>query len=265
MSTAPSETSRWGWLGRLFPAVAGRRPPDPSPFSHVVPLGLSCRVTHQVRRFTGIGIAYPFDWWLSPLAGLAGYLADPDPRRIYAPDRLLEVREEGRLKAIRSIEFGVELFHEFPRIRIPVDGVEVSVVAPDWATHIGAARDKHAQRLGRLLATDQPGNRILFVRHRYDAELADPAPAAVVRALDAALQSLWRKAKVELLLVNVPCDGRLPAGVRRVAIEDVPGPPGDEWQGDSTHWRAAFEAQGIRLRDDAGLGAPTQWYNQPPD
>ena len=163
--------------------------------------------------------------------GIARYLADPDPYRIYAPSRLEEVREDGRVKAIRSIDFGIELFHEFPRVRIPVNGVEVSVVAPDWAAHIGAAREKHAVRLRRLLATDKPGNRILFVRHRYDADLPDPAPCAGILALHSALRVHWSNAQFELLLVNVPSDGRLPTGVRSVTIEDVPGPPGNEWQG----------------------------------
>ena len=265
MSQAPSNTDWWGWWGRWR---AGQKPApltDDLPFSHVVPLGLSCRVTHQLRRFSGIGIAYPFDWWISPLSGIARYLADPDPERIYSPSRLEEVIDDGRLKAIRSVDFGIELFHEFPRIRIPVDGAEVSVVAPDWQAHIAAAREKHSARLQRLLATNEPGNRILFVRHRYDADIAGPAPATDIRALHSALMAGWPKAQVELLLVNVPSDGKLPKGVRSVVFEDVPGPPGQEWQGDSAPWGAAFEAQQIRLREDAHADAPSQWHNQPPD
>ncbi len=265
MFQAPSNTHWWGWWGRWR---AGQNPApvvDDVPFSHVVPLGLSCRVTHQVRRFSGIGIAYPFDWWLSPISGLARYLADPDPERIYAPSRLEEVLEDGRLKAIRSVEFGIELFHEFPRVRVPVDGAEVSVVAPDWEAHIGSAKEKHSARLQRLLATDQPGNRILFVRHRYDANLQGPAPGADIHAMHSALQAQWPRAQIELLLVNVPSDSRLPTGVRSVSIEDVPGPPGHEWQGSSAPWQAAFEAQRIQLRADANADAPAQWYNQPPD
>lgn len=265
MSHAPSNTDWWGWWGRWRAGQEPAAPGDDSPFSHVVPLGLSCRVTHQLRSFSGIGVAYPFDWWISPLSGLTRYLADPDPDRIYAPSRLEEVRGDGLLKAIRSIEFGIELFHEFPRIRIPVNGVEVSVVAPDWATHIGAAREKHAARLQRLLATDKPGNRILFVRHRYDADLPDPAPGAGILALHSALRVQWSTAQIELLLVNVPSDGRLPRGVRSVTIEDLPGPPGQEWRGDGAPWQAALDAQRIRLCEGAGGDAPSQWYNQPPD
>jgi len=265
MFRAPSNTDWWGWWGRWRAGHEPAPPRDYYTFIHLVPLGLSCRVTHQVRRFSGLGIAYPFDWWISPLSGLARYLADPDPDRIYAPSRLEEVREEGRVKAIRSIDFGIELFHEFPRVRIPVNGVEVSVVAPDWAAHIGAAREKHAVRLRRLLATDKTGNRILFVRHRYDADLPDPAPCAGILALHSALRVHWSNAQFELLLVNVPSDGRLPTGVRSVTIEDVPGPPGNEWQGDGGPWQAAMESQRISLREDAHVDAPSQWSNHPPD
>jgi hypothetical protein len=265
MFKAPSNMDWWGWWERWR---AGKEPApviDDLPFSHLVPLGLSCRVTHQVRRFSDIGIAYPFDWWLSPLSGLARYLADPDPERIYSPSRLEEVLEDGRIKAIRSIEFGIELFHEFPRLRIPVNGAEVSVVAPDWEAHIGAAREKHSVRLQRLLATNQSGNRILFVRHRYDADRQGPAPAADIRALHSALQAKWSKTQIVLMLVNVPSDGPLPTGVRSVSIEDVPGPSGHEWQGSSAPWQAAFETQRIRLRAGADVDSPAQWCNQPPD
>lgn len=262
MSHAPSNSGWWNrWHERLRTGLGAELPA----FSHVVPLGLSCRVTHQVRRYFGIGIAYPFDWWMSPLPGLARYLANPDPERIYSPDRLEEVRSDGRVVAIRSIEFGIELFHEFPRTRIVVDGAEVLVVAPDWSDHIAAAREKHLARLQRLLATNRPGNRLLFVRHKYDANVAGPAPADAIGELHAALQAQWPRARVELLLANVPVRGRLPRGVRSMALEDLPGPPGDEWQGDGAQWRSAFSALRLRLDGDAGLGAPLHWINQPPD
>lgn len=156
-------------------------------YTHVVPLGLSCRVTHQLRRFFAIGVAYPFDWWIATLPGITQYLANPDPERVYG--HLEEMQVEGRVAAIRSSEFGFQLFHEFPRTRVAMDGREVSVVVPVWRDHVQAARNKHVARLQRLLALDQRGNRILFVRHKYDADGVGSASAFEVEWLKTALEA----------------------------------------------------------------------------
>lgn len=253
------------WSARWRALLCAALGDEESAFSHVVPLGLSCRVTHQVRTYFGIGIAFPFDWWISPLSGLTRYLADPDPERVYGPGCLEEMRVDGRVAALRSVEFGIELFHEFPRTRVVVDGREVSMVAADWPDHVAAARAKHAARLQRLLATNRAGNRILFVRHRCDAESARLASANEVAALQDALRALSPAAEVELLLINVPIQGRLPRGVRTIVFDDPPGPPPNEWQGDSARWRAAFAAQRLCLGADAHADAPLQWSNGPPD
>jgi len=256
------DKASWGgWRAWLGATLAGERPA----YTHVVPLGLSCRVTHHVRRYFGIGIAYPFDWWISPLPGLASYLADPDPDRIYAPGCLEEMHVDGRAAAIRNVEFGIELYHEFPRTRVCVEGREVSVVAPDWRDYVAAARQKHAARLKRLLAIDRPGNRILFVRNKYDADGVGRANARELAALTEQLRARWPAADVELLLVNVPVQGRLPRGVRSVTFQDLPGPPPDEWHGSSELWRAAFSAQRLRLDGQAHVDAPLQWSSGPPD
>lgn len=236
-----------------------------SSFTHIVPLGLSCRLTHQVRRFFGTGIAYPFDWWISPLPGLARYLADPDPERIYSRDRLEEMNVDGRVVAIRSVEFGIELFHEFPRTRSVVGGNEVSVVAADWPDHVSAARDKHSTRLQRLLDADQPGNRILFIRHKAGADAASLAEADAVGALRDILRARWPAARVELMLVNVPVRGSLPAGIRSISFEDRPGSAAEEWQGDSERWAASFVAEQLHLDGKGQADAPLQWSNGPPD
>ena len=45
---------------------------------------ISCRVTYQVRVCFGSWKVYPFDWWITPLAGLSRYLAAPDIGKLYA-------------------------------------------------------------------------------------------------------------------------------------------------------------------------------------
>jgi hypothetical protein len=212
--------------------------------THVVPLGLSCRVTHQARTCFGVGEAFPFDWWISPLAGVTRYLDHLDCERVYGAGGLEERVVDGRIESIRSVEFGFELLHEFPRTG---EGASRGV-APGWQGHVAAARAQHERRLDRLCRLDQPGHRILFLRHKYGVVADEPAPAREIAELWDALHRLWRQADVALLLLNVGLDGPLPRGVLAVRFDDPPGPPPDEWRGDTPRWRAAFAARGLRLQ-----------------
>jgi hypothetical protein len=213
---------------------------SPSRPTHVVPLGVSCRVSYQVRAYFGSTTAYPFDWWGTPIDGLTRYLSDPDPDRVYGAGALDELVVDGQVTSLVAPEFGFLLFHEFPRQDV---GLPMRVVAPDWRAHVAELRARHARRLDRLLALDRRGHRILFVRDRLDVDGGSGAEVAAesVAKLWRALSNRWSRAEIELLLVNVPCDPRIPQRcVRWVDFEDVPGDPPEAWRGDSTRWARAF-------------------------
>jgi len=235
-------------------------------FTHVVPLGLSCRVTYQVRAYFGTGIAYPFDWWISPLAGLTEYLADLDPRRIYAPEALEELVENGRVTAIQTRESGIQLFHELPRYR---DASDVSVVSPGWQGHLAAAAEKHTHRLKRLKALNRKGNRILFVRHKRDVEPqpendedAEDDPSPLIARLWDTLRGQWSEAEVHLLLINLPGASRPVDRVLSLHFDDPPGPPPESWRGETARWTAALSSLGLAPLNasEPGMGHPS-----PPD
>lgn len=225
-------------------------------FTHVIPLGVSCRVTHQVRRCLGAATAWPFDWWITPLDFPARYLAEPDPERVYGDGCLEEQVENGQVVAIRNRQFGVQLFHEFPRTRIETDEGTRSVVASEWQKHVDAAAEKHKARLARLLALNESANRLLFVRHKAAADPSVSAASGEIETLWNQLRSRWSRARVDLLLVNVPVKGPLPRDVRSVVIDDRPGPPGEEWQGDHAIWRAMFAKQRLVLAHDSPSRSP---------
>ena len=232
-----------GSARRLAGGLFGRR------FSHVVPLGASCRVTWQLRTFFRDGRAYPFDWWASTVDGLAAYLEVMDPSRIYGVGGLEELVEDGRVTTIRSREFGFQLYHEFPRHRGPTGASEVS---PGWEAHVAAAAKRHADRLERLRGLDRKGNRILFVRHKYAFEpgpAGDPAPsvARLLRSLDTG----WSRARFTLLLVNFPDGYEPPTRVLSLRFDDPPGPAPEEWRGDKAIWENALRSLGLSLRASA--------------
>jgi hypothetical protein len=212
---------------------------SPSRPTHVVPIGLSCRVSYQVRAYFGSTTAYPFDWWRTPIDGLTRYLSDPNPDRVYGTGALDELVVDGHVTSVVAPEFGFRLFHEFPRQDV---GLPARVVVPDWRDHVPKLRARHARRLDRLLALDRRGRRILFVRDRLDVDgRGVEAAAESVAKLWSTLSNRWSRAEIELLLVNVPCDVRIPQpGVRWVDFEDVRGDTPEGWRGNSTRWARAF-------------------------
>lgn len=223
------------------------------PFTHVVPLGASCRLTYQLRRCSRSVAGYPFDWWITPLDGLTRYLETPDPDRIFAADALAEEVSDGHIQSIVSREFGFSLFHDFPRVQV---GRPTRVVSPDWRESLPAVRARHLRRLERLLALNAPGHRVLFVRHRGD--LPTGACESAVSRLWQVLETRWRRADVRLLLMNVP--GAAPVGdhIRSISVGDAPGPGAEAWRGDDREWASAFERLGLALVSDAmGPVAPS--------
>lgn len=210
--------------------------------THVVPLGLSCRVTYQMRTYFRSDSAYPFDWWLSSMDGITRYLKDPDPDRIFSENCLNEQVEDGWIHSIVSRAFGFQLFHEFPRQK---ETPAMRVVAPNWRDHIAAARSKHYVRLRRLLDLDRPGNRILFVRHKLDAGDDKEQLQSRVEDLWYTLKAGWQHADIRLLLVNVPWFKPPCQQVLRLEFDDPPGPPPESWRGDEKRWATALESLGL--------------------
>ena len=220
-------------IRRLLVSELSSRP------THVVPIGLSCRVSYQVRTYFGSTTAYPFDWWLTPIDGLTRYLSDPDPDRVYGAGALEELVVGGHVTTVVAPEFGFQLYHEFPRQDV---GLPTSVVAPGWRDRVSKQRVVHARRLDRLLALNRPDRRILFVRDRLDTDgKSDDAAAESVAKLWSTLASRWSRAVIELLLVYVPCDVRTPEPrIRWASFEDVRGDTAEGWHGNSAGWTRAF-------------------------
>ena len=214
-------------------------------FTHVVPVGASCRVSWQLRRHLGSNPAYPFDWWITPILGLTRYLADPDPARLYDPEDLEEMIVRERFPTVRSSTYAARLFHEFPRAT-RADGT--TDVAPGWRAHISAARARHEHLLRRLRALDVPGNRILFVRHRLGIDEGDLDANACTAALRAALSRQFGAASFAVLLINAPGATAGGDGVFALEFDDPPGPEPQSWRGDDGVWSAAFTAFGLTTR-----------------
>ncbi len=176
------------------------------------------------------------------MEGIARYLRDPDPDRIFSEGNLVEKMSEQWIESINSRAFGFQLFHEFPRQK---ETPAMRVVSPNWRDHIASVRSKHLLRLQRLLDLDRPDNSILFVRDRLDSTDDLTQHQVVVDDLWQTLKFRWPRADIQLLLINVPCFEPPSPQVIRLEFMDLPGPPPDAWRGDDRSWVTALESAGL--------------------
>lgn len=95
----------------------------PRPWAHhridrMISLGGRCETAFQLRRLGGASRAFPFDWWITPLAGVASLLR-ADPSDVFATKNLFFVDEYDGGAALYCHFAGTVHLHETsPRNRL---------------------------------------------------------------------------------------------------------------------------------------------------
>ncbi len=210
-------------------------------FTHIVSLGYRCRTTQRLREHYGFKTAFPFDWWITPLASAVRLLRDWDLGRLYDPAQLREVRRWGRVIYIEHTDYRVRLQHEFP-----MDD-ERRRVLPGWRSHIEAARTRTGHLFEKFDALDRKDRRVLFVRELKAGEAADVGAVADLRE---AVLAHAPKAEARFLLISP--QGAQAEGWIPLAIDD---PRAEPWTGTPAIWDAALGSLGFRLERPEGWGA----------
>jgi hypothetical protein len=209
-------------------------------FTHIVSLGYRCRTTQRLREHYGFKTAFPFDWWITPLAGAVAVLRDWDLERLYDPDQLCEIRRWGRALYIEHNHYRVRLQHEFP-----MDDARRCVL-PGWRAHIGEAKARTAHLMKKFDALDRRDRKVLFVRELMAGE---PGQAGRLAELREAALAHVPKADARFLLLSprgVGAAGWIPLG-----IDD---PRAEPWTGAPEIWDQALASLGFRLERPAGWG-----------
>lgn len=171
---------------------------DDAPFTQIVSLGERCSVAYNLRRHFDFRSAFPFDWWITTVRGLADFLRDGlDVEALYDPAQL--ERSPGA-RSVRHKTYGFLLHHEFPR-HWDVPGLPVS---DDFLEHIEGPKRRTSYLIEKLRALDDPGERILFVREFVEHETE--AEVAALGDLRAALERLMPRANWKLAIVGGPRD-----------------------------------------------------------
>ena len=209
-------------------------------FSHIVSLGYRCRTTQRLRDHFGFKTAFPFDWWITPLAGGAQFLADWDVERLYDPSQLREVRRWGRIRYIEHAGYGLRLQHEFPM------DAKLTEVLPGWRGHVAEARARTAHLMQKFDLLNRPDRNVLWVRELRHSEEMRPAAIAALR--QAVLDRLPR-ARSSFLLISA--SGREAPGWRGLKIDD---PVKEPWTGTPEIWDAALGALGHSFERRPGWG-----------
>ena len=210
-------------------------------FTHIVSLGHRCRTAQRLRDHFGYKTAFPFDWWITPLAGGTAFLRDWDLERLYDPSQLRRpLRPSGRTPYIEHADYRVRLQHEFP-----LDGPNGNVL-DGWQDHIAQAKERTGHLMEKFDQLNRPDRKVLFVRELRKEEEGDLRGVAALR--EAALTRVPRAEVSFLLISRIGMEAK---GWRALKIND---PITEPWTGTPAIWDAALETLGYSFERREGWG-----------
>ncbi|QRG05252.1 hypothetical protein EZH22_19405 [Xanthobacter dioxanivorans] len=196
----------------------------------IVSLGALCEVAFQVRRLSRAEQAYPFDWWITPLAGVAPVL-EAGAAAVFAPQEIVKVSDYGGKAALYSRLGGTVHLHEFPA------GEDFLALSEEAIS--GRLVAKYAMLQERMVSTCRTGT-TLFVRQRLREH--DPQGPALEAALDRLFGCLSTlAADPRLLLLDYA-----PVAPRPwLVTAQIPAYRDHNDLGSRRGWNATFRACGI--------------------
>lgn len=180
-----------------------------------VSIGFNCQVAYQIRRATGHGEAYVFDWLITPLPALLRAI-EHGLVDMLRPQHL-SINEAGN--RVVDAATGLEHQHDFPTD-------EHHKVLPGFEAHVERARTRLLRRAERLFDLLGSRERVCLVRNLWKDELAPEQRAAIVRAFSRRFPA----SDLSFLWVSHYEAG---SDVTRV-------PWGADWKGDDAAWDVLF-------------------------
>jgi hypothetical protein len=196
----------------------------------------------RLREHFRAPVAFPFDWWNTPIDGLTRFLRDWDLDRLYDPGALRVRHKLFQPSWIENREYGIGLVHEFPRDRL-------SHLLGRYRDHIETPKSRTAHLMRKFDKLNNPAWSVLFVRNLSRDEEADPRACEQLRE---AVLGRVPKAKSQFVLISrsaLEAPGWIP-----LRIDD---PSKEPWSGDPAVWDPALASLGFRVeRPDGRAGLP---------
>jgi hypothetical protein len=193
------------------------------PYTQIISLGRACQPRYQLRRMRGTVDAYPFDWIITPDAGLRAVIAD---RMVGFMDP--QYLQRGPDGVVRDIRHDIRFLHEFPQTA-PLE----AGLAQHGQRYVNLVRRWHV-----LMTADQ---KVLFVRQHAGAD--DNAGTAGLLA-----ETLGRAAPAldfDLLYLTEPDQFDPEWRVPRTIFRPLPQSPTGRWEGDDAVWDALLAGVGM--------------------
>ena len=129
-------------------------------FNRPISLGSMCPVAGNLGRHYGIRYTCPFDWILTPLAGLIDFLNDANPDLLFRESDL-SVENAWATQTVFNARYRAHLSHQFSTD-------EHHNVAPTWKDHIQQRMQIFRRIWEYFTSLDTAENRIVFFRMPHD-------------------------------------------------------------------------------------------------
>lgn len=191
-------------------------------------LGYDCKVAWQIRRHSGQGEAFFFDWLMTPIDALPVMLGRDE-----------ELLRDGRWELIkddcclRDLDTGLMFMHEFPAV--PVEGGEQShrILPEQVPDHLPVARAKFAYLRRKTLEFIRRSEDLLLVRADEVATLDEAMENAnKMRRLFLPINPTLKFAVASTL---IPTSGS--AGDTLIFKTEA----GEDWRGGHDSWSRLFD------------------------
>lgn len=165
------------------------RPEPKFRVDRLVSLGALCEAAFQLRRLARSDRAYPFDWWITPLAGVVPVL-EAGAGAVFAPEQIVKVADYDGTPALYSRLGRTVHLHEFPA-GTDILALDESQIAARLVPKYDALQERMVREAAR--------GTTLFVRQCLPAH--DPQGEALEEAVDALIAALTHVAGEPLLLL----------------------------------------------------------------
>lgn len=209
-------------------------------YDYVVSLGGNCEVAEHVRRYFGIKVTFPFDWWVTPFESCC-HLIEQD-----FSDLFDNISLDRRHQAVISNTYGMYHHHDFVRDeKSHVIEDQIASQIPDLKIKFMALTNRMRQNLsfGRKILFIRSWREILHEGKHYPRHLIRGVPQYDFDRLIAALAHRFPDIEFQCLFVNY---GHQRTADKRALFHNIQD-KGDirDWRGSALGWDEMFRSLGI--------------------
>lgn len=198
----------------------------PQPFDAIINLGGECQVAYQMRLHGIRNEALPFDWIITPVAGLKKILEEQFAQFLN-PNHLIFVANE-KSTYVYDTHYGIRFLHDFKLV-------------PDFMKEYEKIYSIYARRIERFLQLLHESKQALFIRKNSTKQ-----EAIELRDL---LKRLCPDNNFTLLILDRTPEMKEPWDLEHIKNFYLRPPNPESWKGDPIAWQEIFLTIGLQLKE----------------